>query len=111
MSLGASWVDHTQDDPVQTFWTTSFSRAEIKSSGAFLAGEIWRKNRITASQRCYQRTWHVGDGVSGAGASRVGRSPGQDARDQTLCQERHFSELSTFLKEEIRKLKEPKETI
>lgn len=89
----------------------SFSRTEIKPSGIFSGGEIWCENSITASQRLYQQIWLLRDMVSRGGASRVGRSPGQESQDQVLCQEKHFSELSKFLKEEIRKLKGPKETI
>lgn len=89
----------------------SFSRTEIKPSGTFSGGEIWCENSIMASQRLYQQICFLGDVVSSGGAFSVGRSPGQESQDQVLCQEKHFSELSNFLKEEIRKLKGPTETI
>ena len=89
----------------------SLSRTEIKPSGTFSGGEIWCENSIMASQRLYQQIWLLRDVVSSGGASRIGRSPGEESRDQVLCQEKHFSELSNFLKEEIRKLKGPLETI
>lgn len=55
-------MDHPWGIPVQTYWTMSFHRTEIKPSGTFSGGEIWCENNIMASQRLFQQIWHLRDG-------------------------------------------------
>lgn len=62
--IGGSWVDHPWGVPIETYWTMSSHRTEIKPSGTFTGGEIWCDNNIMASRRLFQQTWHLRDVVS-----------------------------------------------